>query len=190
MENTTLSTNSDNNIAENESEINEKIVQLNFTGDYKKLAVEKLESERKAMSCVTNKAIKIMYNEVANVLRNFCSQNEKFAEIVYKTKRTFNDCMNEVAKNHGDGISDIDAYRRAVQFYFPNSQIEFLMKMTLTGEEPDEKYINKETPKPKSKPAAKPNNKPSKPSEKPAQKQSAKEEKKKKEPEIIQLSMF
>ena len=139
------------------------------------------------MSSVTNKAIKIMYNEVVNVLRSFCSQNDKFAEIVYKTKRTFNDCMNEVAKNHGDGISDIDAYRRAVQFYFPNSQIEFLMQMTLTGEEPDEKYINKETPKPKSKPAAKPNNKHA---EKPTQKQSTKEEKKKQESEIIQLSMF
>lgn len=187
MENTTLQTNSDTNISENENKINEKIVQLNFTGDYKKLAVEKLESERKAMSCVTDRAIKIMYNEVANVLRNFCSQNEKFAEIVYKTKRTFNDCMNEVAKNHGDGISDIDAYRRAVQFYFPNSQIEFLMKMTLTGEEPDEKYINKETPKPKNKPAAKRN---SKPVETATKKQSVKEEKKKPEPEVIQLSMF
>lgn len=187
MENTTLSTNSDTNISENETKSNEKIVQLNFAGDYKKLAVEKLETERKAMKPSSTSAVGIMYNEVANVLRNFCSQDDKFAEVVYKTKRTFNDCMNEVAKNHGHGISDIDAYRRAIQFYFPNSQIEFLMKMTLTGEEPDEKYINKETPKPKSKSAAKPNNKAA---EKTAQKPTAKKEKKKQEPEIIQLSMF
>lgn len=186
MENTTLPTNSDNNITENETEINEKIVQLNIA-DYRVLAVEKLEKERKAMNPGSTTAIGIMYNEVANVLRNFCNQNEKFAEILFKTKRTFNDCMNEVAKNVGRGISDIDAYRRAVQFYFPNSQIEFLMKMTLTGEEPNEKYINKETAKPKSKPAAKPNKKTA---EKPAQKQSTKEEKKKQEPEVIQLSMF
>lgn len=187
MENTTLSNNSDINISENETKSNEKIVQLNFAGDYKKLAVEKLEAERKAMNPSGSSAVGIMYNEVANVLRNFCSQNDKFAEIVYKTKRTFNDCMNEVAKNHGHGISDIDAYRRAIQFYFPNSQIEFLMKMTLTGEEPDEKYINKETPKPKSKPAAKPTKKPTE--EKP-QKPTAEEKKKKKAPEIIQLTMF
>jgi len=187
MENTTLQNNSDINISENDSKINEKIVQLNFAGDYKKLAVEKLETERKAMNPSKTSAVGIMYNEVANVLRNFCSQDDKFAEIVYKTKRTFNDCMNEVAKNAGHGISDIDAYRRAIQFYFPNSQIEFLMKMTLTGEEPDEKYINKETPKPKSKPAAKPTNKSA---EERPQKPTAKEKEKKKAPEIIQLTMF
>ncbi len=187
MENTTLSNNSDFNISENETEINEKIVQFSVAADFKSLAIEKLEKERKAMKPSSISPIGIMYNEVANVLRNFCNQNEKFAEILFKTKRTFNDCMTEVAKNAEHGIADIDAYRRAIQFYFPNSQIEFLMQMTLTGEEPDEKYINKETPKPKSKPATKPNNKLA---EKTTPKKPAKPEEKKQESEVIQLSMF
>ena len=46
-------------------------------------------------------------------------------------------------KGCGNHIADIDVYRKAVQFYFPNSTIECVMTITLTGEEPDEKYLNK-----------------------------------------------
>ena len=142
------------------------------------------------MHPTNNTAIGIMYIETANALINFCEQNELFAEILYKTRRTFADCMEVVAKNHGKGISDIDAYRRAVQFYFPNAQIEFLMNITINGDAPDEKYISKESKK-KEKPA-KQKTTPKK--EKPVTKQEIKKEaaQKKKEPEQqnIQLSLI
>ena len=44
---------------------------------------------------------------------------------------TFEDCMKAVAKNCGSGISDLDAYGRAVQFYFPTAAIRFQMTIDL-----------------------------------------------------------
>ena len=52
-------------------------------------------------------------------------------------------------KGCGSHISDIEVYRRAARFYFPNSEVEFVMTITIVGDEPDEKYLNKE---PKKKP--------------------------------------
>ena len=37
--------------------------------------------------------------------------------------------MASVAKDVGSSISDLDAYKKAVQFYFPGAEIEFQMKI-------------------------------------------------------------
>lgn len=114
--------------------------------DYKTLAIEKLEKESKEFK--GDKYGNAVHTYVANSLRDFCNQNETFAKVFYKTKRSFSDCVKEIMKGCGNAISDIEVYRRATKFYFPNSEVEFLMKITVT-EEPDEKYINKEPPKEK-----------------------------------------
>lgn len=150
METTKIPENSLNSVTENENGGKDTILKLPTAHqDYKKMAVEKLDAERKAMKPSANSAVGIMYIETANALRSFCEQNDMFAEVLFKTKRTFADCMEVVAKNPGNGISDIDAYRRAVQFYFPNAQIEFLMNITIAGDAPDEAYIQQEAPKKK-----------------------------------------
>ncbi len=113
--------------------------------DFQKLAIEKINSELKSFK--GDKKGQRVYTYVANSLREFCEKDETFAEVVYKTKRTLSDCVSEIMKGCGDFISDIETYRRAAKFYFPNSEIEFVMTITLVGEEPDEKYLNKESKK-------------------------------------------
>lgn len=160
--------------------------------DFKKLAVEKIDRELKEFA--GDKYGKAVYTYVANVLRDFCEQNERFAEVVYKTKRSLSDCCAEIMKGCGSHISDIEVYRRATKLYFPNSEIECVMTITITGVAPDEKYLEKE-PKKKSgektsgseffkelkdKEKSSSQTKPTKP-DKPV---------KQKEPEVIQLSLF
>ena len=39
--------------------------------------------------------------------------------------------MKAVAKNCGSALSDLEAFRRAVQFYFPGADIRFRMEINL-----------------------------------------------------------
>lgn len=142
MENTTLSTNSDNNIAENESEINEKIVQFNGVADYKSLAVEKIQKELKECKG-GNKYTNAVKTYVANALTDFCNQNELFAEVLYKTKRTLSNCLTDIMSGCGNHISDIEVYRRATKFYFPDSEVKMLMEITVETV-PEPSYIMQE----------------------------------------------
>lgn len=147
--------------------------------DFTALAIEKLNSESKSYK--GNKYGDAVHSYVTNALREFCSQDVRFAEVFYKTKRTLSDCIAHIMKGCGNAISDIEVYRRATKFYFPNSEIEFIMKIT-TAEAPDEKYMNKEITKPKAEVEKK--------DKKSAAVKPKKSEEKKKEPEVIQLSLF
>ena len=102
----------------------------NFT----QLAVEKIAAELKDFK--GDKYGMAVKNHVASTITHFCEQNERFAEVVYKTKRTLSDCCAEIMKGCGQHISDIDVYRGAVRNYFPNADIDFHMTITLTGEAP------------------------------------------------------
>lgn len=157
--------------------------------DFKKLAVEKIDRELKEFA--GDKYGKAVHTYVANVLRDFCEQNERFAEVVYKTKRSLSDCCAEIMKGCGNHISDIEVYRRATKLYFPNSEIECVMTITITGDAPDEKYLEKE-PKKKAEKKSEDESlvdKTDKASKSVKQSKSAKPAKPK-EPEIIQLSLF
>nr|DAE14276.1 MAG TPA: PcfK-like protein [Siphoviridae sp. ct0uL16] len=114
--------------------------------DYKTLALGKLEKEAKEFK--GDKYGNAVHTYVANALRDFCNQSESFSKVFYKTKRSFSDCVKEIMKGCGRSISDIEVYRRATKFYFPNSEVSFVMNIT-AEEEPDDKYINKELPKTK-----------------------------------------
>lgn len=148
--------------------------------DFIALAVEKLDTEAKAYK--GDRYGDAVHPYVANALRSFIQQDVRFAEVFYKTKRSFSDCVREIMKGCGKSISDIEVYRRATKFYFPNSEVEFIMKIT-TEEAPDEKYMSKEPPKQKETKA------PTKSvvSKSPTPVRSKPE---KKEPEVLQLSLF
>jgi hypothetical protein len=72
----------------------------------------------------------IMAKSVHKALCDFCRQDGEFAQAVAQGG-SFKDCMAAVAKNCGTGISDLEAYRRAVQFYFPGADIAFHMTINL-----------------------------------------------------------
>lgn len=142
--------------------------------DFRMLAKEKIDRELKEFK--GDKYGEAVHTYVANAIREFCDKNERFAEVVYKTKRSLSDCISEIMKGCGKHISDIEVYRRAAKLYFPNSEVEFVMTIVLTGDEPDEKYMGKLPPKPKA--------------EHQIAKSTETKPPKKKKADIIQLSLF
>ncbi len=156
--------------------------------DYQAMAKEKIASELKGFA--GGQKEKAVSEFVASTLTNFCEENAKFAEVVYKTKRTLSDCCAEIMKDCGNHISDIDVYRGAVKNYFPNSDIRFFMEIELTGEAPSEEEMNRVPEKPKKKPKPAPQKAAApKPSPK-AEPATAAKPKEKPAPEVIQLSLF
>jgi len=115
---------------------------------YSALAAEKIASELKSFQ--GNQYGNAVKTFVASTLTNFCEQNEQFAEVVYLTPATLSDCCEKIMKDCGKSISDIDVYRGAVKFYFPNSEIEFKMNIQLLGDAPTEAEM--ERPKPRKEP--------------------------------------
>lgn len=145
--------------------------------DFKKLAHEKLDKEFKEFD--GDRYGKEVYTNVANALREFFNQSEAFAKVFYKTKRSFSDCVAEIMRGCGKSISDIEVYRRATKFYFPDSEVEFQMIIKV-GEEPNDKYVEEEKKNPAPKADGTKGVKPKK------EKTSAVKEK----PQEIQLSLF
>lgn len=88
-------------------------------------AMEKTTAERKA---VKGQRETIMADPVLDMIHEFCIQSEEFARAVAEGG-TFADCMTAVAKGVGNSISDIDAYKKAVAFYFPGAEIKVQMQI-------------------------------------------------------------
>lgn len=74
-----------------------------------------------------------MKSAVRKALDDFCRQDGEFAQAVVQGG-TFEDCMKAVAKNCGSSISDLEAFRRAVRFYFPGADVQFQMRVHLCAE--------------------------------------------------------
>lgn len=80
---------------------------------------------------ITGNKEKAMMSAVKSALISFCKQESEFAQAILESKGSFRECMAAVAKDCGNSISDLEAYRRAVQFYFPGADIEFKMTIDL-----------------------------------------------------------
>lgn len=92
-------------------------------------ALEKLRAGRGDTGGL-ERAAQMMAGPVADALEGFCRQNGEFAQAVAQGGG-FTDCMRAVAKNCGSALSDIEAYRRAVQFYFPGAEVRVSMAIDL-----------------------------------------------------------
>lgn len=162
--------------------------------DWRAKVKEKLEAEDKLFT--GSRSAQTVQSYVLRALLSFADQEPRFAEVVCNTKRTFSECCAAVVHNAGEVLSDLDAYRKAVQFYFPNAEISFVMNIKLTGEAPTEEEMNKpakiepeQTPDPK--PQAKPETPPKEKTQKPKKPKAEKKAPKKKEPQedSMQLSL-
>lgn len=96
---------------------------------WREQALEKLAAEKK--NAKYDRYANIMKDQVCEALENFCRQDEEFAQAVVQGG-TFEECMKQVAKNCGKGISDLEAFRRAARFYFPGSDVRFQMSIVLS----------------------------------------------------------
>ena len=94
-------------------------------------AMKKLEAEKKAGSY--DRYAGAMKDAVYDALEGFCRQDAEFAQAVAQGG-TFTDCMKAVAKSCGSSISDLEAFRRAVRFYFPGADVKFHMTVNLCAD--------------------------------------------------------
>lgn len=92
------------------------------------------EQAAKRLNDEGNKVIgqkeRAMRSAVQAALLEFCRQDGEFAQAVVQGG-SFPACMSAVAKGVGSSISDLEAYKKAVAFYFPGAGISFSMKIDL-----------------------------------------------------------
>lgn len=99
--------------------------------DYYDEAIKKLDDGVKAKQ--GRREAEAMKYAVAAALKDFCRQDAEFSQAVVQGG-AFTDCMKAVAgKVKGGSISDIDAFRAAVAFYFPGATIRMQMAIDLCG---------------------------------------------------------
>jgi len=72
--------------------------------------------------------------ETAEILRTFCEQEPEFAQAVEQSGKTYQQCLDAVAKGVGRSLSDMEAYTRAAQFYFPGAKVHFCPRIDLVGD--------------------------------------------------------
>lgn len=95
-------------------------------------ALAKLDKENKSFKGGSHASV--MRKDVAEVLKSFCSQEDEFAQAIFETDKTLSDCLEYVAKGvKGSGIRDLDAFKRAVEFYFKGADISCVMHIDLIG---------------------------------------------------------
>ena len=113
-------------------------------------ALKKLDEGAKVKT--TDRYGNVIKTYVHNALAGFCRQNEAFAQAVVNGG-TLPDCIKHCTEglHENTGISDIDIYRRAVQFYFPGAAVDFHIHIMTDGmettitEEPDRTSKQKES---------------------------------------------
>lgn len=71
-----------------------------------------------------------MADEVRRVLTDFARQDAEFAQAIAQSG-DFRACMEQVAAGVGSHLPDIEAYRRAVRFYFAGAEVRFHMELIL-----------------------------------------------------------
>ena len=97
--------------------------------NYASQAVKKLTDEKGKVNGQKEKA---MAGAVFTAMKDFCLQDEEFAQAVVQGG-SFADCMKKVASGVGSSISDLEAYKKAVQFYFPGAEVKMQLTIDLIG---------------------------------------------------------
>lgn len=95
----------------------------------KELAIEKIRKELKTTS--GDNKVNAVKNHVADTLIEFCRQDDEFAQAVMQSDKTLGDCCKSIMSGCGNSISDLEVYRKAVQFYFPGADIRMTMTIDL-----------------------------------------------------------
>lgn len=102
---------------------------MDLINNWAEQAVKKLDGEQKGVSGQKEKA---MLSAVCAQLKSFCRQDTEFAQAVVQGG-TLGECLKKVAAGVGNSISDLDAYKKAVQFYFPGAEVYMELTVDLIG---------------------------------------------------------
>ena len=96
----------------------------------KESAIKKIEKELSEIKGAGMK-VNLIKAHVADVLKGFCKQDGEFAQAIMQQDKTFGECCTKIMSGVVTGISDLEVYRRAVQFYFPGADIHMSMTIDL-----------------------------------------------------------
>lgn len=99
--------------------------------EFRDAALKKIQGEFK--SGKFDRYGNAMKTDVLRQLEDFIEQDDEFAQAVAQGG-SFEDCMKAVAKSVGGSISDLEAYQRAVQFYFPGAKVKMQLTIDLIGD--------------------------------------------------------
>ena len=77
-----------------------------------------------------------MKGEIRKALEIFIWQDDEFAQAVVQGG-SFADCIKSVGRGDGFYLSDLAAYKRAVEFYFPGADVECKMRVIVNPQEKD-----------------------------------------------------
>lgn len=66
-------------------------------------------------------------------LSSFAEQSEEFASAVMAESKSLEGCVNALKVPQGDrvSLSDFDVYRMAAQYFFPEADVEWSMKISM-----------------------------------------------------------
>lgn len=109
---------------------------------FKEQAIEKLNNELKNFKS-SDKYANAVKKEVATTLKMFCEQDEEFAQAIVQTDKTLSDCCTEIMKGTKNSVSDIEVYKKAVNFYFAGADIKMTMEIDLIGSAAESKTQSK-----------------------------------------------
>lgn len=89
-------------------------------------AMKKLDATLKGL----NRYEFAVCDPVRDCLKDFCQQNDEFAQAVAQGG-TFKDCLSACVKGIGQSCSDLEVYKKAVQFYFKGADVHMELKIDL-----------------------------------------------------------
>ena len=110
-------------------------------------AIAKIEG---GIAAVKGQKANVVKRPVADALISFCRQQEEFAQAIVQSEKTFADCVAHVVAGCGNALSDIEAYRKAVGFWFPGAVVDMVLTIRMSEfEEPEKEAVPEtvETPK-------------------------------------------
>lgn len=92
-------------------------------------AIEKLDKEFK--DAKLSKYGQAVGASVMDALKTFCRQNEEFSQAIAQSSNSVAECIEYSVKGAKASMSDIEVYRRAVEFYFKGAIVNFEMTLDL-----------------------------------------------------------
>ena len=109
-------------------------------------AIAKIEG---GIAAVKGQKENVVKRPVADALISFCRQQEEFAQAVVQSEKTFADCVAHVVAGCGNALSDIEAYRKAVGFWFPGAVVDMVLTLRMSEFEEPEEAVPEADEKPK-----------------------------------------
>ena len=99
---------------------------------YKDEAIERIKTEAEGLKSLSPQGNAVS-KDVCNVLIMFCEQDDEFAQAIVQGKKKLKDCIESAVKGARQSISDLEVYKRAVEFYFPGATVHMNLTIDLIG---------------------------------------------------------